>query len=103
MTTEFENTPRTLALGLGLWAFGVAAGALAGAFAQLPDEEIAAITLFGFAFVLLTTHLDRELAVLIARVRTSMLLTIAIEADLAITLSLMLATGFADGALAPAL
>jgi hypothetical protein len=103
MRTEIDNTSRTLTLALGLWALAVAGGSLSGVFSRLPDEELAALSLFGFAFAMLAAHLDRDVAAWVAQVRTVTLATVAIEADLAIALALMLATGFAEGAIEPGL
>ena len=102
MKKTHEDTPRTIALALAVWALAAAAGALEGIFTKLSPREIAALATFAFAFATATTYLDTRINALLSSLRTRSLLTFAIEADLAIAVASMLALGFAGGDIAAA-
>jgi len=98
-----EETARTVGLALALWALAVIAGSLAGVFAKLALVELVALTAFGSVFATATAWLDRGVHAAIERLGTRALFTVAVEADLFIAMSAMLAAPLVEGGLAVAI
>ena len=92
-----EETPRTLAIALAIWALAIAAGSFEGVFAKLSPVEVAGLGAFAFVFATLTTYVDPRVRALLAAIRTRSLLTFAIEIDLVLAVAAMLAAGYANG------
>lgn len=98
MTTRIlEDTPRTLLVALALWAVAVAAASWAGVLAKLSPATLAALVAVAFAFATGVMFLDRGVARLFEGASLRSLFTWAVEADVLIALSAMLAVPLAQG------